>query len=57
MLQQRSSLEIKKNDHMTPILYDLHWLHIEQRIVLKLLLTCYKAPHDAGPLYLKDLLP
>ena len=47
----------KKHDHVTPILYDLHWLPIEQRIVFKLLLTCYKALNDVGPLYIKDLLP
>ena len=40
---------------MTPILYDLHWLPIEQRIVFKLLLTCYKALNDVGPLYIKGL--
>ena len=47
----------KKHGHVTPILYDLHWLLIEQRIVFKLLLTCYKALNDVGPLYIKDLLP
>ena len=47
----------KKYDHVTPILYDPHWLPIEQRIVFKLLLTCYKALNDVGPLYIKDLLP
>ena len=43
----------KKHDHVTPILYDLHWLPIEQRIVFKLLLTCYKALNDVGSLYIK----
>ena len=47
----------KKHDLVTPVLYDLHWLPIEQRIVFKLLLTCYKALNDVGPLYIKDLLP
>ena len=42
---------------LLPFLYDLHWLSIEQRILFKLLLTCYKALNDAGPDYLKDLLP
>ena len=46
-----------KHDHVTPILYDLHWLPIEQRTVFKLLLTCYKALNDVGPLCIKDLLP
>ena len=47
----------KKHENVTPILYDLHWLPIEQGIVFKLLLTCYKALNDVGPLYIKDLLP
>ena len=47
----------KKYEHVTPILYDLHWLPIEQCIVFKLLLTCYKALNDVGPLYTKDLMP
>ena len=42
---------------MTPILCDLHWLPVRQRIVFKLLLTCYKALNDVGLLYIKDLLP
>ena len=46
----------KKDDDITPLLMDLHWLPIEDRIVFKVLLLTYKALNEAGPVYLKDLL-
>jgi hypothetical protein len=47
---------IKKHDHITPVLQDLHWLPIAQRIEYKLLLLTYKALHGLAPSYLKDLI-
>ena len=47
----------KKSDHVTPLLYDLHWLPIEDRIIFKILLLAFKSLNGAGPVYLKDLLP
>ena len=46
----------KKYDRATPLLFDLHWLPIEDRIIFKILLLTYKALREAGPVYLKDLL-
>lgn len=46
----------KKQDHATPLLYNLHWLPIEDRIIFKILLLAYKSLNDMGPVYLKDLL-
>ena len=46
----------KKHDHVTPLLRDLHWLPIEDRITFKILLLTYKALNEAGPSYIKDLL-
>ena len=46
----------KKADHITPILYKLHWLPITERIEYKILLLTYKALHDMSPGYIKDLL-
>ena len=46
----------KKYDHVTVLLKDLHWLPASKRIIFKVLLLCYKALHDEGPQYLKDLL-
>lgn len=32
----------KKNDHVTPILKRLHWLHVNEKIKLKILCTTYQ---------------
>ena len=45
----------KKFDHVSPILRNLHWLPIQDRIVFKNLLLIYKALNNKGPTYLKDL--
>ena len=37
-------------------LYDLHWLPVQQRIMFKILLLCFKALHSQGPTYIKELL-
>ena len=47
---------LRKFDRVTPSLYNLHWLPIEQRIIFKILLLVYKARSGEGPKYLKDLL-
>ena len=46
----------KKYDHVTPLLYELHWLPIEDRITFKILLITYKSLYGKGPAYLKELL-
>ena len=47
---------VKKHDHITPVLYDLHWLPIKQRVEYKLLLLCYKSLNGLAPQYLVDFL-
>ena len=47
---------IRKRDHITPILMQLHWLPIQQRILFKVLLLVYKSVNGKGPDYLKELL-
>ncbi|KAK7895247.1 hypothetical protein WMY93_020572 [Mugilogobius chulae] len=42
--------------HITPILQQLHWLPIKQRINFKILLTTFKALHNLAPQYISDLL-
>jgi len=39
-----------------PILKELHWLPIEQRVEYKIILLTFKALHDLAPLYLQELL-
>ena len=46
----------RKYDHITPVLHQLHWLPIRQRINFKLLLTTFKVLHNGSPTYLKTLL-
>uniref|UniRef100_A0A3B3HFP9 Reverse transcriptase domain-containing protein n=1 Tax=Oryzias latipes TaxID=8090 RepID=A0A3B3HFP9_ORYLA len=43
-------------EHITPVLQDLHWLPIAQRIKFKVLLMTFKALHNLAPPYLTDLL-
>lgn len=47
---------VKKQDHITPVLKDLHWLPVTHRITFKLILLTYKALNGKAPAYLKDLL-
>ena len=42
----------EKYDHITPILFDLHWLGVRERIVFKVLLMVYKILNDLAPVYL-----
>ena len=46
----------KKYDHVTPLLKELHWLPIKQRISFKVLLLVYKALHNSAPSYLTNTL-
>ena len=46
----------KRMDHITPVLKELHWLPIEQRIVFKVLLLTYRAIHGISPTYISDLV-
>ena len=43
-------------EHITPVLFALHWLPIRQRIQFKLLLLVYRCTHQLGPVYLTDLV-
>ena len=40
----------RKFDHVTPLLIELHWLPVRQRIVFKILLYTFKALHDVTPM-------
>ena len=46
----------RKFDHITPVLYDLHWLPVEARINFKILLITFKIINHVAPLYLSDLI-
>ena len=46
----------RKCDHITPILFDLHWLTVFERIKFKILLLTFKALHQQSPTYTQDLI-
>ena len=46
----------RKYDHITPVLVDLHWLPVKQRIDSKILLLTYKALNGLAPAYIRELL-
>ena len=49
---------VRKHDHISPVLKQLHWLPLQQRIQFKVLSFVYKAVHDPNaPLYLQECLP
>ena len=52
----RLIFRLRKHDHITPVLMELHWLPIQARIDYKILLLTYKALNGIGPSYLVDFL-
>jgi hypothetical protein len=47
---------LRKKDHITDTLKDLHWLPVEQRIVFKLCRIVFKTLNNLALGYLKDIL-
>jgi len=47
---------IPKQAHVTPLLKQLHWLPIPQRVIFKVLITTYKALHKLAPTYITELI-
>ena len=45
-----------KYDHITPVLKELHWLPIKERIQFKTLVITFKALNGQAPEYLSELL-
>ena len=46
----------RKNDHISPVLMELHWLPVEQCVEFKILLCTYKEVNSMAPVYLQELL-
>ena len=47
---------IPRFEHITPVLYRLHWLPVSFRIEYKVLILTYKAIHGLAPPYISDLI-
>ena len=45
-----------RREHITPVLQELHWLPVRQRISLKVLVLTYQALHGTAHQYMADLL-
>ena len=45
-----------KQDHITPILKQIHWLPVSQCIIYKILLLVFKSLHGMAPSYIKGML-
>ena len=59
LLQNRAARLISRTkpwEHITPVLKDLHWLKIKERIEFSILKHVFKCLNDLGPQYLRDLL-
>ncbi|XP_028403429.1 uncharacterized protein LOC114526128 [Dendronephthya gigantea] len=48
--------DINRFDHITPVLYKLHWLPVRYRINFKILLITYKAINGFAPEYISELI-
>ena len=48
---------LRKFDHVTGAMKELHWLPIEKRVIFKCLLIAYKAINGTGPSYIREMLP
>lgn len=46
----------RKYDHITPLLYDLHWLRVPERITFRLSVLVYRCQCGQAPSYLADEL-
>ena len=55
MIQNQATRSPRRN-HITPVLRELHWLRISDRIIFKILILTHKAFHAAAPVYLCELI-
>ena len=53
----RTVTQQPKRAHATPILRELHWLPVAQRINFKIIMLTWKALNGQAPAYLKDIIP
>jgi hypothetical protein len=46
----------RKRDHVSPLLQELHWLPVRQRIIFKILSFVFKFFQDTAPVYITCFL-
>ena len=47
---------IPRRNRITPVLRELHWLRIHDRIIFKIVLLTHKAVNNTAPEYVCDLI-
>ena len=52
----RLVFKANRREHTTPLLRELHWLPVCERIKFKLLTLAYKSKHETTPRYIQNLL-
>ena len=52
----RLVLSARKYEHVTPLLRDLHWLQVPERMEFKLAVLVFRCLHGTAPAYLADEL-
>jgi hypothetical protein len=52
----RLIMKTRRQDHITPVLRELHWLPVRQRVSYKTLLLVYQCISETAPLYLSELI-
>ncbi|KAK7880320.1 hypothetical protein WMY93_033036, partial [Mugilogobius chulae] len=52
----RILMRVRKTQHITPILHNLHWLPVRFRVEYKICLLTYQCVYGSAPVYLKELL-
>ena len=45
---------VRRHDHVTPLLQQLHWLSVPERVILKLCVMVYRCLHGIGPEYFSE---
>ena len=56
MLQHGWCFQGEKTDHVTPLLRELHWLRVPERISYKLATLVFRCLHGMAPPYLANEL-
>ena len=52
----RLELSLNKYSHISPALYQLHWLLVQHRVHFEILILSFKAIHGLPPKYIIELI-
>ena len=52
----RLVFSVRRSEHVTPLLCELHWLKVPERIQFRLCILAYRCLHGTAPTYLADSL-